>query len=100
MIIFLPKAADGLPAFEQSLTAANLKQWFSKLGSAFEVIVTVPKFKLTKQFGLQDTLSAMGMRQAFDSHSADFSGMIGKERREKDRLYISAVIHKAYVAVD
>ena len=63
------------------------------------MIVTVPKFKVTKQFGLQDTLSAMGMRQAFDSHSADFSGMIGEERQEKDRLYISAVIHKAYVAV-
>ena len=28
----LPKAADGLPAFEQSLTAANLKQWFGNWG--------------------------------------------------------------------
>ena len=37
----------------------------------------------------------MGMPQAFDPNTADFSGMTGNRD-----LFISAVIHKAYIDVD
>ncbi len=94
MVIFLPKDPGGLPALEQSLTSTNLQQWLGQLSSVPKVIVTMPKFKTTRQFELGDTLAAMGMSQAFDG-SADFSGMTGK----KD-LVISAVIHKAYIDVN
>lgn len=40
-------------------------------------------------------LKAMGMTDAFDPGKADFSGMT-----DKDKLSISEVIHKAFVAVD
>ncbi len=93
MIILLPKAHDGLGEFENTLTAENLSQWLSRLLPR-EVIVSVPKFKATKQFSLASVLAAMGMKDAF-SEKADFSGMDGK----KD-LFISAVIHKAYVDVN
>ena len=94
MIVFLPKDAGGLSALEQSLTGSNLQQWLDKLGSVPKVIVTIPKFKMTQQFELGSTLSAMGMPQAF-SGSADFSGMTG----HRD-FAISEVIHKAYVDVN
>jgi serpin B len=94
MIIFLPKDAGGLSALEQSLTGSNLQQWLGKLASVPKVIVTMPKFKMTQQFELGSTLSAMGMPQAF-SGSADFSGMTG----HRD-FAISEVIHKAYVDVN
>jgi serpin B len=94
MIVFLPKEAGGLSALEPSLTGPNLQQWLGKLTSVPKVIVTMPKFKMTQQFELGSTLSAMGMPQAF-SGSADFSGMTG----HRD-FSISEVIHKAYVDVN
>ncbi len=55
----------------------------------------LPKFTFTKDFSLSDALTGMGMPDAFHPDLADFSGMTGK----KD-LFISNVIHKAFVAVD
>ncbi len=57
--------------------------------------MTLPKFKLTRQFELQQTLGAMGMPKAFEAGVADFSGMTGNRE-----LVISAVIHKAYIDLD
>ena len=54
----------------------------------------MPKFKLTQKFDLSKTLAAMGMTDAF-SAGADFSGMDGIRD-----LYISSVMHKAFVEVD
>ena len=59
------------------------------------LMLALPKFQFESEFGLRDQLMAMGMKHAFDADVADFSGM--SERRD---LHISAVIHKAFVAVD
>jgi serpin B len=59
-----------------------------------EAEVTLPKFTFISEFKLEKDLPAMGMTDAFDS-KADFSGMTGGRA-----LYISAVIHKAFVGVD
>lgn len=93
MIILLPKELDGLDKLEEALTSENLSQWLARLYNR-EVVVSVPKFKVTTQFSMVSVLQSMGMTDAF-SASADFSGMNGK----KD-LFISAVIHKAYVDVN
>ncbi len=93
MIILLPKEFDGLDEFEKTLKAENLSKWLSKLRNR-KVIVSIPKFKMTSQFGLAPVLKSMGMVDAF-SAKADFSGMNGKRD-----LFISAVIHKAYVDVN
>jgi serpin B len=93
MIILLPKEMGGLGALEKSLTLKDLSQWLGVLGKR-EVVVSIPKFKLTSKFSLASVLKAMGMTDAF-SRSADFSGMDGKRD-----LFISAVIHKAYVDVN
>jgi len=93
MIILLPKEFDGLDEFEKTLTSENLSKWLGKLRNC-EVVVSVPKFKMTSQFGLASVLKSMGMIDAF-SANADFSGMNGKRD-----LFISAVIHKAYVDIN
>jgi serpin B len=95
MIVFLPNEVGGLPALEQALTAASLQQWLGQLMRGTEIIVTFPKFKMTQQFELGDTLAKMGMKQAFEKDAADFSGMTGKRD-----LWISAAVHKAYVDVN
>jgi serpin B len=93
MIILLPKKFDGLGDIEDKITLKDLSNWLTRLRSR-KVIVSIPRFKMTSQFGLAGVLKSMGMRDAF-SQQADFSGMNGR----KD-LFISAVIHKAYVDVN
>jgi serpin B len=106
MIILLPTMpgnANGTPRhawrleayaeFEKSITPERLEAWL-KAARSQEVDVFLPRFTTTSEFPLAGTLSAMGMTDAF-TPAADFSGMDGT----KD-LYISAVIHKAFVDVN
>lgn len=101
MIVLLPQNVDGLDDLEKRLTTKNLNRW-TQLHQLFRpglphrtVQVFFPKFLIRSQFSLAETLSAMGMPNAFDRLKADFSGMDG--RRD---LYISRVIHEAYANVD
>jgi len=93
MTILLPKKADGLGDVEASLDAGSLKTWVASLRKR-KIAVFLPRFKIEFGIGLSETLKAMGMPLAF-SNAADFSGMDGTQR-----LYISAVIHKAFVEVN
>jgi serpin B len=94
MQVLLPKKADGLGAFEKELTPGRITGLADKLIQQ-DVKVWLPRFKIESGFGLADVLKAMGMRRAFSSSEADFSGMSSAER-----LMITAVIHKAFVNVD
>ena len=93
MLVLLPKERDGLADLEKSLSAEKVAEAVAKLRKQ-KVAVTLPKFKTTAEFHLKEPLIALGMKDAFGT-DADFSGMSGK----KD-LFISAVVHKAFVAVD
>jgi len=94
MVVLLPKAKDGLADLEKALSAEKVAEAVAKLRKQ-KVMVVLPKFKTTAEFEqLKEPLIALGMKDAFGT-DADFSGMNGK----KD-LFISAVVHKAFVAVD
>ncbi len=93
MIILLPKKLDGLTELEKGLTPESLSQILEDIHKQ-EVVVSIPKFKMTSQFSLADVLKSMGMQDAF-SDRADFSGINGQKN-----LLISAVIHKAYVDIN
>jgi serpin B len=54
----------------------------------------MPRFEFDSNFSLRQALSALGMPIAF-SDRADFSGMTGNRD-----LFITDVIHKAFVSVD
>jgi serpin B len=90
--VILPRAEGGLAEIEKSLTAEQLAGWFSGLKQR-EVQVSLPKFRAEAEFSLRDTLSQMGMGDAF-GRSADFSGI--DDRRD---LMLSDVRHKAFVDV-
>ncbi len=60
MIVLLPGTKDGLANLEAQLTLENLTQWITQ-SSVREVEVFLPKFTLTSQFRLADTLKTMGM---------------------------------------
>lgn len=94
MVVLLPEKIDGLADLEKSLSIEKLNGWIAGAKDTL-VNAALPKFKMTREFELSKTLSEMGMPLAFSAGSADFSGMNGKTD-----LFISAVIHKAFVAVD
>lgn len=95
MLILLPDDVEGLPALEHSLSAGNLQNWMTSLSYEHEVIVSLPRFKITQEFELSSTLEKLGMKAAFDPNAADFSAMTGDRS-----LDISAAIHKAYIDLD
>ncbi len=94
MVVLLPRDIDGLEQVERLLDAATLTAWMQTLGRR-EVDVHLPRFKTTSEFKLKEALEAMGMSDAFDAGSADFSGMDPEKS-----FYVSAVIHKAFVDVN
>jgi serpin B len=63
-----------------------------------EVVLSLPRFEYGSEFNLSNTLAGMGMPLAFDGLQADFSGMVSQD--DLPNLYISDVIHKAFVKVD
>ena len=92
MVIMLPE--DGqFEVFEEGLQADKVSDIIGGL-ELTEVALTMPQFEFDSEFSLKDTLAGMGMPVAF-SGAADFSGMTGGRD-----LYISEVLHKAFVAVD
>ena len=93
MVILLPRETAGIGDLEKELTAEKVAEWLGTIHKR-DVIVSVPKFKMTSKFNLGKVLRAMGMTAAF-SENADFSGMTGS-----GDLFISAVVHQAYVDVN
>jgi serpin B len=94
MMIIVP---DDFETFEEALSMENL----GKVNGSFtyqDVRFSLPRFSFTTDLPLGDTLQAMGMVDAFDPNAADFSGMA--EVSPGENLYISAVLHKAFIEVN
>ncbi len=95
LAVFLPRARDGLTAFERQLTGSTLDRWLIDLDSAehTRLDVTLPKVEMRTDYDLVPELQAMGLRHAFAD--ADFSGITAQEG-----LVIGGVIHKTFLAID
>lgn len=93
MLVLLPKDMGGLDALEQQLTVENLSLWKNGLEEKMTGLY-LPKFTTTTEIDLKETLFQMGIRVAFDSNDADFSGISDKQ------IFIASAIHKAFVNVD
>jgi serpin B len=93
MDVLLP-TGSGPSGLDVSQLPADLNGWLQGL-TPQEVDVSLPKFQITTpSFYLNQPLEALGMTDAFNPNAADFSGISTKP------LYISAVIHKAFIDVD
>ncbi len=92
MLLVLPPQGT-LDAFEASLTADKLATIVSGM-TEHGVAITLPRFKIDSSFSLADQLSKLGMPIAF-TEMADFSGIDGKPD-----LFLSSVVHKAFIQVD
>jgi serine protease inhibitor len=94
MLLVLPSERNGLGKLEQELTAARLQGWVDSLEKK-HVWVALPKFELRSTLALKSSLQKLGMKRAFGSGEADFSGMSTCAGLVLDNAY-----HQAWVKVD
>ncbi|MBN1982054.1 MAG: serpin family protein [Chitinivibrionales bacterium] len=92
MVIIVPKAVDGLTSVEKTLTDSTLT---AMLGTTQEqsIEIALPKFTITYAQVLNAPLQELGIADAF-TRAADFSRITTKEG-----LFVSVVIHKAFIEV-
>ena len=94
MVIILPSVGQ-FENFERSLNAEKVNEILNSM-QATEVALTLPKFEFESDISLSEILIEMGMPRAFGiGGGTDFSGMDGTLN-----LYITEVLHKAFVSVD
>ncbi|XP_025406327.1 leukocyte elastase inhibitor-like isoform X6 [Sipha flava] len=93
MMILLPDEKDGLKNLENNLSKIKIHEISNKM-SQYHVTVKLPRFKLEQSLQLEDTLSNLGCPTMF-SRAANFSNIA-----ESGDLYVSKVVHKAYVDVN
>jgi serpin B len=93
MDLIVPDAGN-FEKFESSLDAQKLDAILASM-QPVNIQLAMPKFTFKSSFDLGDRLASLGVSDAFNADRADFSGMTGKRD-----LYITKVLHQAYVAVD
>jgi len=97
MTIILPKPHVSLNEVESGLSAALLSDLPSEMVEE-KIAVELPKFKAEHAFDLNSVLERLGIHDLFDPANADLSGIATAPPGR--RLFVSDVVHKAYVAVD
>jgi len=95
MLILLPPRIEGLTQLEKRLSVESLNRWRVLLKES-QVIVSLPRFRMTWEAGLKTILQQMGMAKAFEWPGANFAGLNG----DPNWFHIGEVIHKAYVDVN
>lgn len=96
MVIFLPKHFKNVSELEPLLTIEKIEEYLSILREKYtkKVKVFIPRFTIKMKYKLTRALSELGITDAF-TKNANFSG-ISKE----PVIFISEVIHKAFVEVN
>ena len=92
----LPNEGVEMSDFISSLTGESLILALKNAEYA-DVTATVPKFSFEYSGSLSEILEELGMKDAFDVNTADFSNL-GKY--ENGNLSIGNVIHKTYISLD
>lgn len=95
-VALLPKKGVSMEDYVKALDGERIKSLLNNK-TDIKVNAAIPKFESDFSINLGKTLQDMGITRAFDSSSADFTG-IGKLL--DGNLYVSDVLHKTYIAVD
>ena len=97
MLLILPPEGE-FEEYEAAFDETTLEELLATLDSR-EGTVEFPRFEFEGSFELEDSLRALGMEDAFEYGTADFSGIAPPEETDED-LYIWDVYHDTFVAVD
>ncbi len=91
MYVFLPKG--DLSAWMDQLNDENWQAWQAKFINRRGTL-SLPRFKISYESNLNESLKSLGMKEAFDKDKANFSGI------SKNELAISTVQHKTVLEVN
>ncbi|MGH7583226.1 MAG: serpin family protein [Gemmatimonadales bacterium] len=97
LTIVLPAPGRSIGDLMNGLDAARFAGWVSQIGDD-DLVLTLPRFRFQFERQLNDDLSALGMRVAFDRDAADFTRMA--TLAPPTRLYLTNVTQKTLVDVD
>lgn len=95
-VALLPNEGTTVQEYISGLTGERLAAMLQNPQGA-TVYTTMPKFECEYDVEMTDVLMRMGMTDAFDGKTADFSGLGTSVR---GNIFINRVIHKTYIAVD
>ena len=93
MLLVIPDTGE-FETFEAKLDQPALQGILDGLARS-AVTLKMPSFEMETELGLKALLQEMGLKDPFESGIADFSGVDGTKN-----LFISAVLHKAFVKVN
>lgn len=96
LLTLLPDAGISVLDYVESLTGDKLNSLIAGATSD-GVIAAMPRFSATTSEELNDALIDMGLIDAFDSSSADFSAM---GNSPDGNIYIDFILQKAYIEVN
>ena len=99
MYIFLPDPESELMTFLDSLNTEDWENWMAHFRLR-EVNLLIPKFKFECKTRLNDALSTLGMKIAFDQEFADFDHMATPEESKFPNFYIQDLSHAALIEVN
>jgi len=94
---FMPTDDRSLPELYENFDSEDFSDM--KPTDEGEIVLRLPKFVLEDDLGLVETLREMGMEQAFNKRSADFSEMVDLEALGIN-VFISDVLHASFIEVD
>jgi len=95
MLLIVPPL-EGYTAWEDDFSADELEAILSQMQGR-RVNLGLPRFRVESSLRLDEALQALGLASLFDPQQADLSGMSASAQRE---LFVSAALHKSYIAVD
>jgi serpin B len=95
MLIVLPIQIDGIRSLYDLLSIEKLSAWEERLEKRL-VLASIPKFRIEDSSYLKQTLTSMGINDAFNPATADFSGLTD----HAEGICIGEVIHKAVLDLD
>lgn len=93
MAVFVPHDSVGVDAFIDKFDQDFWQNWLAGRDHG-EVILTLPRIKLSYSKILNDPLIAMGMKRAFSPRTAQFDAISNQD------IFIDQVLHKTFVQID
>jgi len=98
MYVLLPMQGVTLKDCMAKATAASWKEWTDAMMPR-QGQLKLPRFKTEYATSLKDSLTALGMADAFDTSKADLNGIL-PPGATNERVFISDALHKTYLSVD